>query len=110
MQKVSEYKQEKPQSLLQINPRHYEEEEQNTYSHKTPGRQLKQSNYHSLPRQSVNKNRKNTKRCIIKQRPTKNPNKYSEVHLTMNQQQCKIMYDFGGHLENLQISSIRRHF
>ena len=28
----------------------------------------------------------------------------------MNQQQCKILYDFGGHLENMQISSIRRHF
>ena len=24
----------------------------------------------------------------------------------MNQQQCKILYDFGGHLENMQISSI----
>ena len=80
MQKVSEYKQEKTQSLLQINPRHREEEEQNTYSHKTPGRQLKQGNYHSLPRQNVNKNRKNTNRCIIKQRPTQNPYKYSEVH------------------------------
>ena len=79
-QKVSEYKQEKTQSLLQINPRHREEEEQNTYSHKTPGRQLKQSNYHSLPRQGVNKNRKNTNRCIIKQKPTQNPHKYSEVH------------------------------
>ena len=28
----------------------------------------------------------------------------------MNQQQCKILYDFGGHLENMQISSIRRRF
>ena len=28
----------------------------------------------------------------------------------MNQQQCKILYDFGGHLENMQIRSIRRHF
>ena len=28
----------------------------------------------------------------------------------MNQQQYKILYDFGGHLENMQISSIRRHF
>ena len=70
----------KTQSLLQINPRHREEEEQNTYSHKTPGRQLKQSNYHSLPRQGVNKNRKNINRCIIKQRPTQNPHRYSEVH------------------------------
>ena len=102
-QKVSEYKQEKQQSLLHINPRHREEEEQNTYSHKTPGRQLKQSNYHSLPRQGVNKNRKNTNRCIIQQRPTQNPHKYSKVHQTMNQQQCKILYDFGGHLENMQI-------
>ena len=79
-QKVSEYKQEDPHSLLQMNPRHREEEQQNTYSHKTSGRQLKQSNYHSLPRQGVNENRKNTKRCIIKQRPTQNPHKYSEVH------------------------------
>ena len=80
MQKVSEYKQEKTHSLLQINPWHREEEQQKTYSHKTPGRQLKQSNYHSLPRQGVNKNRKNTKICIIKQRLTQNPHKYSEVH------------------------------
>ena len=79
-QKASEYKQEKTQSLLQINPRHSEEEEQNTYSHKIPGKQLKQSNYHSLPRQGVNKNRKNTNRYIIKQRPTQNLHKYSEVH------------------------------
>ena len=28
----------------------------------------------------------------------------------MNQQQCKILYDFGDHLENMQISSLRRHF
>ena len=28
----------------------------------------------------------------------------------MNQQQCKILSDLGGHLENMQISSIRRHF
>ena len=72
-QKVSEYKQEIPQSLLLINQRHREEEQQNTYSHKTSGRQLKQSNYHSGPRQGVNKNRKNTKRCITKQIPTQNP-------------------------------------
>ena len=31
-QKVSEYKQENPHLLLQINPRHREEEQQNTYS------------------------------------------------------------------------------
>ena len=66
MRKLSEYRQEKPHSLLQINPRHREEEQQNTYSHKTSGRQLKQSTYRSLPRQGVNKNRKNTQRCIIK--------------------------------------------
>ena len=29
---------------LQTNPQHFEEEPQNTDSHKTPGRQLKQSN------------------------------------------------------------------
>ena len=28
----------------------------------------------------------------------------------MNQQQCKILYDFGGHIENMQIGSIRRYF
>ena len=28
----------------------------------------------------------------------------------MNQQQCKILNDYGGHLENMQISSIRHHF
>ena len=28
----------------------------------------------------------------------------------MNQQQCKILYDFDGHLENMQISEIRRRF
>ena len=76
-----------------------EEEQQNTYSHKTSGRQLKQNKYQSLPRQGVNKNRKNTKRCIIKQRSTQSPHKYSEVHQAMNQQQCKILYDFDGHLE-----------
>ena len=79
-QTLSEYKQEIPQSLLQINPRHREEEQQNTYSHKTLGRQVKQNNYHSLPRQGVNKNRKNTKRYITKQSPTQNPHTYSEVH------------------------------
>ena len=46
----------------------------------TSGRQLKLSNYHSLPRQGYNINRKNTKRCIIKQRPTMNHHKYSAVH------------------------------
>ena len=70
----------KPHSRLQINPRHREEEQQNTYSHKTSERQLKQSDYHSLPRQGVNNNRKNTKRYKIKQRPTQKPHKYSEVH------------------------------
>ena len=80
-QNVSEYKQEIPHSLLQINPRRYREEEQTiSYSHITSGRQLKQSNYHSLHRQDVNKNRTNPKRCIIKQRPTQNPHTYLEVH------------------------------
>ena len=35
----------------------------------------------------------NTKRCIIKQRSTQNPHKYFEVNSTINQQQCKILYD-----------------
>ena len=47
--KGSVYKQEIPQLLLQINLRHREEEQQNTFSRKTSVRQLKQSKYHSLP-------------------------------------------------------------
>ena len=52
--KVSEYGQEIPLSLfhtLQTKPRHREEEPQSTNSHKTSGRQLKQSNQLSLPHQ-----------------------------------------------------------
>ena len=93
-QKVSEYKQEIPQSLLLINPRHREEEQQNIYSHKTSGRQLKQSNYHSVPRQDVNKNRKNTKRCITKQIPTQNPKHilgYIEQRINNNVRFCMIL-------------------
>ena len=30
--------------------------------------------------------------------------------LNNESKQCKILYDFGGHLENMQIRSIRRHF
>ena len=55
-QKVSEYKQEGKTTLTAAD----KQKQQNTYSHKTSGRQLKQSNYHSLPRQGVDKNRKNT--------------------------------------------------
>ena len=48
---------------LQINPHHHGEESQNTNSHKTPGRQLKQSNLLSLPLQDDFKTRKNSKYC-----------------------------------------------
>ena len=46
---------------LQTNQQHREEEPQKVYSHKTPGRQLKQSNQLSLPRQDDRKTRKDTK-------------------------------------------------
>ena len=46
LQKVSEYDQEIPQS--HINPRHREEEPQNTNSQKKSLRRLKQSNKNSL--------------------------------------------------------------
>ena len=42
---------------LQTNPRHHEEGSQNTSSHKTSGRQQKQSNLLSLPRQDYFKTR-----------------------------------------------------
>ena len=46
---VNEYDQEIPQSQTADNPRHREEEGLN--HHKTPGRQIKQSNQLSLPHQ-----------------------------------------------------------
>ena len=46
---------------LQINPKHREEEPQNTNSHKTSGRQLKQSNQLSLSHQDHCKTREDTK-------------------------------------------------
>ena len=42
---------------LQTNPRHGEDEQQNTNSHKAPGRQLKLSNQLSLPHQADYKTR-----------------------------------------------------
>ena len=60
-QKVSEYDQENHNHTLQTNPRHREEEPQNTNSHKPPERQLKQSNQRSLPRQDDCITRKDTK-------------------------------------------------
>ena len=69
----------------QTNPRYLEEEPQNTNSHKTPGRQLKQSNQLSLPRQDDRKTRNDTGKCITKQRPTKSPHNQCEEHKTMNQ-------------------------
>ena len=49
---------------LQPNPRHRKEEPQNTNSQKTPGRQLKQNNQLSLPRQDDCKTRKDMKLCM----------------------------------------------
>ena len=46
---------------LQTNQRHHEEKQQNSNSHKAPGRQLKQSNQLSLPHQDDCKIRKDTK-------------------------------------------------
>ena len=63
---------------LQTNPRHSEQEPQNTDSHKTPGKQLKQSNQFSLPHQDDGKTRKDTKYCISKQGPNANPHKRRE--------------------------------
>ena len=80
-QKVSEYKQEIPHSLLQVNPRHREEEQQNTYSHKASGRQLKQSNYHFCSRQCVNKNRKSTNEMHNK---TKTNTELPQIFLQLN--------------------------
>ena len=58
---------------LRINPRHREEGPQNINSHKTPGRQLKQSDPVSLPRQDDCKTRKDIKLYIPKQRPNTEP-------------------------------------
>ena len=52
--------------ILYTNPRHREEEPQDTHSRKTPGRQLKQSNQPFLPHQDGYKTRKNTKYCLTK--------------------------------------------
>ena len=53
---------------LQTIHRRHEEEPQNTNSHKTSGRQLKNSNQLSLPRRDDCKTRKDTKYCINKTR------------------------------------------
>ena len=45
---------------LQTKPRHQEEKPKNTNMHKTPGRQLKQSNQLFLPRQDDYKTKKDT--------------------------------------------------
>ena len=68
---------------LQTNPRHCEEELHNINSHKAPGKQLKQSNQLSLPRQDDCKTRKDTK---VSHKKLKNPQTIV-VHKTMNQQQ-----------------------
>ena len=43
--------------ILQTNPQHREDEQQNTNSHKAPGRQLKESNQLSLLHQADYKTR-----------------------------------------------------
>ena len=59
---------------LQINPWHCEEEPQNlTNSHKTSGREIKQSNQVSFTRQDDFKTRNDTEQCIIKQGPNTEP-------------------------------------
>ena len=56
---VSEYEQEIPQSQTAATPWHREEEPLN--HHKTPGRQIKQSNQLSLPHQDDCNTRKDIK-------------------------------------------------
>ena len=60
---------------LQTNPQHREEEPRNTNSQQISGilRQLKQSNQLSLPHQDDCITRKDTKYCITKQGPNRNP-------------------------------------
>ena len=62
-------------NTLQTNPWYHEEETQNTNSHKTSGRQSKQSNQSSHPQQDACKTRKDTKFCITKQVPNTKPQK-----------------------------------
>ena len=69
---------------LQTNPRHHEKEPENTNSHKTLGRQLKQL---SRPDLDDCKTRKDAKKCITKQITTQDHSNSFEVHKTMNQQQ-----------------------
>ena len=59
---------------LQINPRDCEEEPQNlANSHKTSGREMKQSSQLSFPRQDDIKTRNDTEQCITKQGPNTEP-------------------------------------
>ena len=58
---------------LQTNSRHHQEELQNTNSHKTSGRQLKQNNKLPLPHQDDCKAKKDTIYCITKQGPNTEP-------------------------------------
>ena len=56
--KASKYDQEITQSYTADKPQHREEETQNNDSHKTSGRQFKQSNTFSLPPQDDCKTRR----------------------------------------------------
>ena len=58
--------------ILQTGSRHYEEELQNTNSHKTPEKQIKENNHLSIPHWSVCKTRKDTKYCIAKKEQMQN--------------------------------------
>ena len=71
---------------MQTYPSHPEEEPQNTNSHKTSGKQLKQNNQLSLPLQDDCKTRKDTQKCIAQQRPNTERTLTMGVH-KMNQQQ-----------------------
>ena len=66
-------------TLQMTNPRHSEKGSPNTNSLKTSGRELKQSNTLSLPRQDDCKSRQDTDQCITKHRPTQNPHKQCEL-------------------------------
>ena len=72
---------------LQTNQRLHEEKPHTTYSRKISGRQLKQSNQLSLPRQEDFKTRKDTKLCRTKRRLTWHHHRELEVYKTMNRRQ-----------------------
>ena len=64
--------------ILQTKPPHREEEPQNSNSHKTSGKQLKQSNQLSLPHQNGCKTSKDTKHCTTKHGRNTEPPKWQQ--------------------------------